>query len=325
MARWPSTAMPWRVHSKGTTRPGRRCSTSCVSATPLSRWTSRASPRTLTRPHHHPCTTAPMHILWHSQARAVLSTRFVCRYGRMAEHSSGSPSCVLRAVRTCAADGSWVPRLLIVAPRPLKAGQVPRTMPLCMPSLFTSPDALSHALSVHLSRCPLACPLYSLSHALSIHCRMPSRFGDPSDGLPSPESLTRSYRSPCHSHLTSAGAPNSSFALPATHPSHSQLITVDYTNFSLCGRESHVHADWILQLRSTPPALRKVAPPADASIGTRLGIDPSKAPCHSPMHGPLQRLSARRVGRLNMQAHSSAFMPPSSPPLASAPSAAGRR
>jgi hypothetical protein len=47
-----------------------------------------------------------------------------------------------------------------------------------------------------------------------------------------------------------------------------QLITVDYTRFSVTGRENHVHADWILQLRATTPAVRRFPTPTETSITT---------------------------------------------------------
>ena len=93
----------------------------------------------------------------------------VASHGRLAEHCSCNPTCELHACRTRASDGSWVPRLVLLAGRPLASGQ---------------------------------------------------------------------------------------------------LATVDYTRFSISGRESHVHADWILQLRATTPAVRRYPPPTEASITT---------------------------------------------------------
>ena len=48
----------------------------------------------------------------------------VASYGRMAEHCADSPSCELHACRTEAGDGTWVPRLVLIAARDIEPGQL---------------------------------------------------------------------------------------------------------------------------------------------------------------------------------------------------------
>ena len=112
-----------------------------------------------------------MYILRLGTSTLAMDISRVASHGRLAEHCSCNPTCELHACRTRASDGSWVPRLVLLAGRPLASGQ---------------------------------------------------------------------------------------------------LATVDYTRFSITGRESHVHADWILQLRATTPAIRRFPPPTEASINTLI-------------------------------------------------------